>query len=301
MYTAPLGDIISSYGLSHMIYADDTQLYIVHDPSKRSESIDIIERCVSDIKAWAVTNKLMLNDTKTEVIHLSSQFVKTLPLPPLTIGNAAIDPSTSARDLGVVIDSALNMKEHVKALTRSASFAIYKIGKICKYLDSKSTERLVHAFVSSRLDCCNCNSLLVGLPKYEIAKLQRIQNSAARLVSRAKYRDHMKPVLYDLHWLPIEQRIVYKVLLITFKALHDLAPLYLKELVNTYQPTRSLRSTTQKLLSVRKCNTKFYGERAFCNAASSSLVEQLAYTTQICRFHQSFQEYFKNSPFYQCI
>ena len=156
----------------------------------------------------------------------------------------AIDPSASARNLGVVIDSKLDMKDHLKSLARSASFAVYKIGQICKYLDKQSTERLVHAFVTSRLD--SCNSLLFGLPDYEIAKLQRIQNSAARLVSSAKYRDHMKPVLYHLHLLPVEKRIVYKVLLIAFKVVHDQAPSYLKDLINVYQPARSLRPSLKK-------------------------------------------------------
>ncbi|XP_072023301.1 uncharacterized protein [Amphiura filiformis] len=181
MYTAPLGDIITAHGLKHMIYADDTQLYLVLDPSKRSESVSKLDKCVADVKAWAVTNKLMLNDSKTEVIHLSSRFVKTPSLPAVTIGNSFIDSSASARDLGAVIDCNLDMKDHLKSVTRSASFAVYKIGQICKYLDSNSTERLVHAFVSSRLD--SCNSLLFGLPKHDIAKLQRIQNSAARLIT----------------------------------------------------------------------------------------------------------------------
>jgi hypothetical protein len=266
MYTAPLGDIITSHGLNHMIYADDTQLYLILDRSKRSKDLSRLEKCVQDVKSWAVGNKLMLNDAKTEVIHMSSRFVKTSPLPPLKIGDSFIDPSESARDLGVIFDSRLDLKEHLKSVTKSASFAIYKIGQICKYLDSNTTERLVHAFVSSRLDCCN--SLLFGLPKCDIAKLQRIQNSAARLVSRTKYRDHMTPVLEKLHWLPVEYRIEYKILLLTFKALHDLAPTYIKDLICPYRPSRSLRSSSKNLLRPpSKGNTMFYSDRAFCAAA----------------------------------
>ena len=155
MYTAPLGDIITSHGLNHMIYADDTQLYLILYPSKRSGGLSRLERCIQDVKSWAVSNKLMLNDSKTEVIHMSSRFVKTSPFPSLKIGDSIINASVSARDLGVIFDSRLDMKEHLKSVTTSASFAIYKIAQICKYLDSKATERLVHAFVSSRLDCCN--------------------------------------------------------------------------------------------------------------------------------------------------
>ena len=114
------------------------------------------------------------------------------------------------------------MKDQINSITKGASFGVHKVGQICKYLDKQATEHLVHAFVSSRLDYCN--SLLYGLFKYDIAKQQCIQNSAARLVSQTKYRDHIKPVLQQLHWLPIFQGIVFKILLITFKFLHGLAP-----------------------------------------------------------------------------
>ena len=124
MYTAPLGDVITAHGLSHMIYADDTQLYLVLDPSKRSESVNRLEKCVQDVKSWAISNKLMLNDSKTEVIHMSSRFINTLPLPPLQLGDSVISASASARNLGVIIDNKLVMKEHVKSVTKSASFAI---------------------------------------------------------------------------------------------------------------------------------------------------------------------------------
>ena len=286
MYTAPLGDIITSHGLNHMIYADDTQLYLILDPSKRSEGLSRLERCVQDVKSWAVSNKLMLNDSKTEVIHTSSRFAKTSPFPSLKIGDSVIDASVSARDLGVIFDSRLDMKENLKSVTTSASFAIYKIGQICKNLDSKATERLVHAFVSSRLDCCN--SLLFGLPKCDIAKLQRIQNSAARLVSRTKYRDHMTPVLEALHWLPVEYRIEYKIMLLTFKALHDFAPTYIKDLICSYKPTRSLRSSSKNLLRPpRKGNTMFYSDRAFCTATPllwNKLPDQIKSATSVNQF-----------------
>ena len=81
-----------------------------------------MEKCIQDVKSWAVGNKLMLNDAKTEAIHISSRFVKTLPLPPLKIGDSVIDPSGSARDLGVIFDSRLDMKKHLKSVTKSASF-----------------------------------------------------------------------------------------------------------------------------------------------------------------------------------
>ena len=141
---------------------------------------------------------------------------------------------------------ALLLKDHVKALVRAASFSIYCIGKLRCYHDKFSVERLVHAFVSSRLDYCN--SLLFGLPERDISKLQRVQNAAARLVVKCKKQDHMKPILRDLHWLPVQQRIWYKIALLTFKALHGMAPKYVSDLVEEYKPSRSLRSSSKFLL-----------------------------------------------------
>ena len=114
-----------------------------------------------------------------------------------------------ARNLGVIFDKHLTMSGHVKNLCRTASLAIRNIGRIRKYLDQPITERLVHAFVSSTFDYCN--SVLYGLPARQLRKLQRPQNSAARLVTKAKRRDHITPVLRQWHWLPINQRIVFKV------------------------------------------------------------------------------------------
>ena len=158
------------------------------------------------------------------------------------------------------------MKDHVKNIVSAASFAIYKISQVSRYLDRKSIERLVHAFVTSRLDCCN--SLLYGIPSSEIAKLQRIQNSAARLVTRSKKYEHISPILRKLHWLPIHQRINYKIALLTFKAIHGMAPTYISELISDYNPGRTLRSSSAPKLSHPKIpKTAFYGDRSFSAAA----------------------------------
>ena len=143
--------------------------------------------------------------------------------------------------------------------------SVRNIGRIRKYLDQPSTERLVHAFVTSKLHYCN--SVLYGLPAKQLSKLQRLQNSAARLVTKAKSRDHVTPVLRQLHWLPINQRIVFKVLLITFKIINGYAPSYLSSLLESYQPKRALPFATKRLLIVPKSFTTTYGDRAFSIAA----------------------------------
>ena len=140
-------------------------------------------------------------------------------------------------------------------------YHIRYIACIRRFLSEESTKALVHAFVTCRLD--NCNSLLYGLPKNQIEKLQRVQNCAGRLVVNARRHDHITPVLKDLHWLPVDQRIVFKILLFTYKALNGLAPSYLSDLVKFYAPERNLRSSSQNFLAVPFSKTKSYGDRAF--------------------------------------
>ena len=153
------------------------------------------------------------------------------------------------------------MSLHVNKLCQTASYALRAIGQIRKYLDRSSAEKLVHAFVTSRLDYCN--SLLYGLPDKLINKLQRIQNSAARLITGAKKRDHISHVLRELHWLPIKKRIIFKVLLLVYKSLNGSGPNYMSELLKPYTPKVHLRSSTQNLLIIPKSNLKSFGDRSF--------------------------------------
>ena len=153
----------------------------------------------------------------------------------------------------------LSMRNQVNTMC-SNSFALRRISKVRRFLSRSSTEILVHAFISSILDnYCN----LIGIQDKDIAKLQRIQNSAARLVSLCKKYEHITPILKGLHWLPIKYRIVYKIILLTFKCLSGQSPQYLQDLVIPYVPARSLRSASQNLLVVKRGKTKAYGDRAF--------------------------------------
>ena len=107
----------------------------------------------------------------------------------------------------------------------------------------------------------------MGITETSLAKLQRVQNMAARLVTRARKRDHITPILRALHWLPVRQRIAFKVLLLTFKALNNLAPAYLTLLLAIYVPQRRLRSSDSSLLTMPRTRLKMAGDRAFAHFA----------------------------------
>ena len=213
-------------------------------------------------------NQLKLNDDKTEVIILGKkQQTKNVFIPTITIGDShvKVNQEKSVRNLGVQFDPELTMINHLKSVSQSVHFHIRNIGSIRKYLTRPATESLVHSLVSSRIDYGN--ALLSGIPSCHLYILQKLQNTAARIITRRSKFSHVTPVLKDLHWLPIQARIDFKVLLLTYKILNGKAPGYLSDLISLHNPSRALRSGSSGLLTVPRANLKTCGSRAFCVAA----------------------------------
>ena len=156
-----------------------------------------MEECLHEIRLWMIRDRLLINDDKTEfaLIGTNAQ-LRDVSISTLRIGDAEVHPSIDPiRNLGVRIDNTFSMKPHVINTCKSAFFHRHNIRRIKKYLSRDSTEKLIHAFVSSRLDYCN--GLLYGLPKNLISKLQRVQNTAARIVYCMPTFCHITPLLFD--------------------------------------------------------------------------------------------------------
>ena len=175
--------------------------------------------------------------------------------------NFSVASSSSVKSLGVIIDPDLSFDTHITNITRTAFLHLRNIAKLRNALSLQDAEKLVHAFITSRLD--HCNALLAGCPSKSLNKLQLVQNAAARVLTRTRKFDHISPVLSTLHWLPVKFRIDYKILLLTYKALNGLAPQYLSELLSHYEPSRLLRSQGAGLLLVPRINKVTSGGRAF--------------------------------------
>ena len=223
LYTSPLGDIVREHGLSFYFYADDSQLYTsfaCNDTSDPVAAKQRLENCVADINLWMTTNKLKLNNDKSEFLFLHSRFRHSLPPPTISVGMENIRPSQQAHNLGVIF-----LRYNVTfTIVKGAFYHIRNISKVRKYISKSTIEVLLHSFVSSKLDVCNF--LLFGAQKRDIVKLQSVHNAAARIIAGLKKRDHITETLRDLHWLPVEERIVFKINLITFKTLNDSGPRY---------------------------------------------------------------------------
>ncbi len=145
----------------------------------------------------------------------------------------------------MIIDPSLNLVSHITATGRAANYQLHCLSRIKRCLTPDALKVAVHALISSKLDYCN--NLLAGLLKYEIQKYQHTMNSAARLIFRTRKCDHITPVLIDLHWLPVEHRINFKLMCLTYEALHGSAPAYLTDLLVNYCPVSPLHSAEQGL------------------------------------------------------
>ena len=247
------------------MYADDTQLYLAFNPNTVSgitDATEALQKCLSDIKKWMMANKLKLNESKTEILVISThtQLKKNL-LSCVSFAGESIYPASQARNLGVVFNSVLNFDSHVSSICKSANYYIRSIHKVRKYMDKSTTDALVRSLVTSRIDYCN--SLLGGVQNFVMQRLQRIQNASARLICRIPRSEHITPTLKGLHWLPIKQRIMYKQILLTYKILHGLSPGYLADVLHPYAPSRILRSSQKQFLCIPQTRLKTFGDRVF--------------------------------------
>jgi len=166
------------------------------------------------------------------------------------------------------------------------------ISKLRRFLDQSSLECIVHAFITSKLDYCN--SLFCGLPSSLISCLQRVQNIAARILTGTPRHEHIDPVLYKLHWLPVAKRVEFKTLLLVFKTIHDMAPIYLRELITQHTPSRSLRSSDQHLLKVPFTSSSLVQSRSFSVAGPrmwNTLPSDIRTVQSLCQFKSKLKTY----------
>jgi hypothetical protein len=263
-YTTPSGDIISR----RHFYADDTQLYIAFEhPTGTDQAIGVLENCLEDIRYWMYQNFLKLNDDKTEFIIFSRKNNLTEEPTQIKMGNFTVSSVDKVKNLGVIFDRQLCMDNQITNIRKQCFYQIKNIAHIRRYLTLPAVKTLVQANVTSRLDYAN--GLLYGLPKKSLAKLQLVQNTAARLITKTSRRSHITPILKELHWLPVEFRIRYKVLTLAFKAIQKNAPRYINDCVALRRTSRNLRSSNRLLLETPDHNLKSYGRRSFPVAAAN--------------------------------
>ena len=271
-YSAPIANIIKRHGLWNHCYADDTQIFFYCRPDQVAGLSVKVSACIAELQSWMAANRLKLNANKTEFVWIASRpRLKQIStdIPPVIINDSEIQTSTVARNLGVYFDDQLNMQQHIANISRQSYFQLRQLRVVSRSLTKDALKMLLHAFVFSRLDYCN--SLFFGLPDTSISKLQSVQNAAARLFGGLRKFYHVTPILRDqLHWLPIRQRIDFKIATLVYKSLNQLAPQYLLDMLHfaSDDPVLSKnRSAANGQLMQEQWQTVNYGKRNFYYSA----------------------------------
>ena len=295
VYTSPLLKLTRSLNVPSHMFADDTQMYNSFKPKKKESSINKIQGCLEGTKEWMYGNHLKLNDNKTKILVIGNpRMVKQSDINTIKIGDENIAPIDSAKNIGVTLDSNLSMRDQINSVCRQCYIHLRHISQIRKYLTEEAAATLARSLILSKLDYGN--GLLYGLPDCALDKLQRIQNHAAKVVMRKKKHDHVTPLLKHLHWLPVKQRINFKICLLTYKILDGKAPQYLKDLIQVYEPDKTLRSVSKSLLVEKRTRLKGSGDRAF-SACAPKLWNQLPVEVKTCSSIESFKKALKTYYF----
>ena len=240
LYTVGLQSLAKKYNFSIHLYADDTQIYFEFDPKMSNSSImNDLEQCFIDIKDWMSLNYLKMNDSKTKIMEIHSPYTSVAPRDNFKLDSCVIDPTDKAKNLGFWFDNHLSLDKQISKTSQTCYQNMRKIGRIGSKLSKDLKIQLVHSFIHSVID--NCNGAYFAISASQLQKLQKIQNSAVRYIFNLKGKERYQsitPYLKELHFLPVIYRIRFKLSLMVFKCINNIAPSYLSDLVTLRQPNQ---------------------------------------------------------------
>jgi len=197
---------VDAHDLQVHLYANDTQVYGFCDTEGSASFQNAVSACIDDISEWMRSNHLQLNAAKTEVMWCASRRrMHQVPAVPLRVGADNVTPVSSVRDLGVYLDADASITTHISRTAASCLSILGQLRSVQRSLPRHAVVSLVTSLVLTKLD--HCNSLLVDLPAKLLNRFQAVINTAAVLVCHAMKADHITPVLKDLQWLRIQERI----------------------------------------------------------------------------------------------
>jgi len=225
-------------------------MYIFSKPSDATTAEDRLLRCLDDMAAWMKSNRLCLNPSKSQFMRCAtSRRHGQLSTAPIEFCGVQMQPETSVRNLGVIIDSVMSFQPHISSVISSCFYQLRRMKSSLKMFPFDTTSTDVNSFIISRIDYCN--SLLSNSSQCALNRLQRVMYVAARLLCHSGRRASVSGLLRDrLHWLRVPERVEYKVCLLVFKAFHGIAPNYLSELC---RPNPELRHCS---FSTSLCSTR---------------------------------------------
>ena len=216
-----------------------------------------VVNCIDRIVTWSHAHFMKINPEKTELMLLyPSSLSREVIIKGVLLEDQCIRFSEKVKNVGVWIDCNLTLNKHVNSIISHSYKLLKDIGRVKKYISRSDLEKIVHAVISSRLDYCN--SLLMNTSQINLQKYQKLQNAAARLILGRRRRDSATAALRELHWLNVEARITFKVILLVYKILHGLST----NTIDLQYKSFNGRSTDYLMLHTPNFKTK-YGKRLF--------------------------------------
>lgn len=289
IYVRSLISLLRKAGFVAHGYADDHQVLKAFSVEFQYEAIrSSVPELLDIIAYWMKASFLKLNSSKTQVIifspnNLSSQ----VHIDQIKLSDGCIIPiSTWVSNLGVTFDCSLSFSLHINSICSQSYRLLRNLASIRKFISTGDLRLLVQSIIVSRID--NCNSLLYGVLARNINKLQKLQNACARVIYGKRRRDHVTPLLQELHWLPVRQRIIFKILLLVFKFYHNSVPLYIAQLLEKSKKDNFT-------LIVPRAYTP-YGDRAFSTYAPR-LWNSLPHSLRASATLSSFRSHLKHHLF----
>ena len=296
LYAADLLLLVRRHHLTPHAFADDVQIYGTCRPPEAGALADRMTTCVNDVASWMASNRLQVNPQKTEVLWCCSARRRyQTPAFPVRIGTTSIGPVASVRNLGAHMDVDLSFRTHVNAVVKSCFAALRRIRSVRRSLSRHALLTLIRSLVVSKVDYCN--ALLVGVSGHLLSQLQSVFNAAARIYFSARRSDHVTPLLRDLHWLRVPQRIQFRLCVLVYRCLDGTAPSYLAETLHRVAdvPSRGrLRSASTSQLLVPRTRRATIGDRAFPVAAArywNSLPSDVRDAPTLSAFRQRLKTY----------
>ena len=302
LYTKELEYIAKKHGFSIHLYADDTQLYIEFNPlifNMDKIEARIIE-CIIEIKDWMTKNCLKINADKTKALVIEPMSYATSPNSiSLNYNGDDIELSSVVRSLGILFDKQLTFEDQINVIIKQCNSQLRNLHVIASKLTFNLKKQLIHCLVLSKLDYCN--GLYFGLPSYLINRLQKIQNSCVRFLfgpSRLKKWDHVTPYLKEAHFLPVKKRIEFKIALLVYKCLNNIAPNYLTKYIQARrQPVKMLRNDYDYFLLSVPCISNYNRTERSFKYAGPSVWNRLPYHVRTCNDINEFKSKLKTYLF----
>ena len=226
-------------------YVDDSQLYLSFPVQETAMAVEHLSEDLQRIAAWCCTHSLLINPDKTKLLLLGTpQMLARVPEGfGVTLLGKEILPSRSAKDLGVIVDSRLSFDEHVTDVVSKCTGSLCQINRVKHLFDRSTLITIINSLVFSKI--FYCSSMWSSTTKKNIARLQKVQNFAARIVTGTRKYEHITPMLKELHWLPVAKQLEVRDILMAFKCIKGLAP---PSLCNKFSTRRQMhtRNTRNK-------------------------------------------------------